>query len=165
MPALIVADTGKTLSLSPATPAAVAPAFGEPIMRHLFAVTAAALLWSAATAFAADPVGRYSVEGTNPGGGSKYAGTVCGRKTGETYRVIWVVGGTRYVGTGIGDKDFIAVSYNSGSDTGLALYGAYRDNWSGRAGPMPAAARSAPKSGSANSRSNRPRRTSTPTAA
>jgi hypothetical protein len=83
-------------------------------MRHLFAVCAAALLWSAA-AFA-DPVGRYAVEGTNPGGGSQ---------------VIWVVGSIRYVGTVIGDHDFIAVSYKSGNDSGLALYGADGDNWSG----------------------------------
>ena len=98
-------------------------------MRHLFAVCAAALLWSA-TAFA-DPVGRYAVEGTNPGGGSQYTGTVTVEKTGQTYRVIWVVGSTRYVGTDIGDHDFIAVSYRSGNDSGLALYGADSDNWSG----------------------------------
>ncbi|MFN3657220.1 MAG: hypothetical protein ACK4UO_08205 [Pseudolabrys sp.] len=99
-------------------------------MRHLFAV-ALALAWSAVAAFAADPVGTYSVEGTNPGGGSRYSGTVTIAKTGETYRVVWVVGGTRYVGTGIGNKDFIAVSYRSGNDTGLALYGADGGNWAG----------------------------------
>jgi hypothetical protein len=100
-------------------------------MRHLFAVTAAvALLWSA-VAFAADPVGTYDVEGTNPGGGSRYGGTVTITKTGETYRVVWVVGSTRYIGTGIGNKDFIAVSYRSGNDTGLALYRAEGGNWAG----------------------------------
>lgn len=99
-------------------------------MRKSF-IVGAALLWSAATAFAADPVGRYSVEGANPGGGGKYTGTVTVTKTGETYSVIWVVGGTRYIGTGIGNKDFIAVSYRSGSDTGLALYGADGGNWAG----------------------------------
>jgi len=57
-------------------------------MRHLFAVSAAALLLSAATAFAADPVGSYSVAGSNPGGGDKYSGTVTVEKTGQTYRVI-----------------------------------------------------------------------------
>ena len=46
-------------------------------MRQLLAISAAALLWSTASAFAADPVGRYSVEGTNPGhSDSKYRGTV-----------------------------------------------------------------------------------------
>lgn len=100
-------------------------------MRHLFAISAAALLWSAATAFAAEPEGTYRVEGTNPGSGSEYSGTVSVEKTGQTYRVIWVVGGTRYIGTGIGDHDFLAVSYKSGSDSGLALYGADGGNWSG----------------------------------
>ena len=99
-------------------------------MRHLLAVTVA-LLWSAVAAFAADPVGKYTVQGSNPGGGSKYSGTVTVAKTGETYRVTWVIAGTRYVGTGIGDKNFIAVSYKSGSDTGLALYGADGGNWAG----------------------------------
>ncbi len=100
-------------------------------MRRLFTLSAAALLWSAANAFAADPVGRYSIEGSNPGGGGKYRGTVTVEKTGETYSVIWVVAGTRYVGTGIGDKNFIAVTYRSGGDTGLALYGSDASNWSG----------------------------------
>jgi hypothetical protein len=86
-------------------------------MRVITAIlAAAALTWSAA-AFAADPVGTYDVRGSNPGGGSSYRGTV--------------IGGTRYVGTGIGNKDFIAVSYKSGSDTGLALYGASGGNWTG----------------------------------
>jgi hypothetical protein len=52
-------------------------------------------------------------------------------RTGETFRVIWVVGGTRYVGTGIGNREFLAVSYRSGNDTGLAMYGAEGGNWKG----------------------------------
>jgi hypothetical protein len=96
-----------------------------------FTLAAAALAVSATFAFAADPVGRYSVEGANPGGKGKYSGTVTVEKTGETYRVIWVVGGTRYIGTGIGDKDFLAVSYRSGDSTGLALYGSDGGNWAG----------------------------------
>jgi hypothetical protein len=100
-------------------------------MRYLSAISAAALLLSAATAFAADPVGRYSVAGSNPGDGSKYSGTVSVEKTGQTYCVVWIVGRTRYVGTGIGNDDFIAVSYKSGNASGLALYGAKDNNWSG----------------------------------
>jgi hypothetical protein len=99
-------------------------------MRRL--LTAAAVLALGTTAvFAADPVGTYVLEGANPGGGSKYTGTVTVERTGETYRVIWVVAGTRYVGTGIGNKDFIAVSYRSGGETGLALYGEDGGNWAG----------------------------------
>lgn len=82
-------------------------------------------------AVAADPTGSYAVEGTNPGGGSSYRGTVSVEKTGETYRVVWVVGSTRYIGTGIGNKDFIAVSYTADGESGLALYGADGGNWIG----------------------------------
>lgn len=99
-------------------------------MRHFFAVTAV-LLSTAMSAFAADPVGTYDISGTNPSGGSTYSGTVTVTKTGETYRVVWIVGDTRYVGTGLGNKDFIAVSYRSGDDTGLALYGPDGGNWAG----------------------------------
>jgi hypothetical protein len=42
-------------------------------MRHLFAFSTAAFLYSATCAFAADPVGSYSVEGTNPGGAAATA--------------------------------------------------------------------------------------------
>ena len=97
-------------------------------MRALF--VAAALLWSVATAFAADPVGSYDVQGTNPDG-SKYRGTVTVSQTGQTYRVIWQIGNQRYNGTAIGDKDFLAISYRSGNESGLALYGAEGDDWKG----------------------------------
>ncbi len=91
----------------------------------------AALLISTVAAFAADPIGSYSVVGSNPGNGSQYSGSVSVSKTGDTYRVVWTIGGTQYVGTGIGNKDFIAVSYRSGNNTGLALYGADGGNWAG----------------------------------
>lgn len=100
-------------------------------MRKLLAVAAAALLFSITAAFA-DPVGRYDVDGTNPGGNSgSYSGTVSVERTGQTYRVVWLIGGERYVGTGIGNKDFLAVSYRSGNQTGLALYGPDGDGWTG----------------------------------
>jgi len=98
-------------------------------MRLFTAIVAMFVL--TATAFAGEPVGSYSVEGTNPGNGSAYKGTVTVERTGNTYRVVWVVGGTRYIGTGIGNEDFIAVSYKSGENTGLALYGAKGDDWGG----------------------------------
>ncbi len=99
-------------------------------MLRVVVVAVATALWSAA-ACAAEPVGSYAVEGSNPGGGGSYRGSVTVERTGETYRVVWVVGGTRYVGTGIGNKEFIAVSYRSGNDTGLAMYGADGGNWKG----------------------------------
>ncbi len=69
-------------------------------MRNL--PTIVALLGTTTIAFAADPVGGYSLAGTNPGNKSQYHGRVTVERTGKTYRVVWVVGGTRYVGTGIG---------------------------------------------------------------
>jgi hypothetical protein len=98
-------------------------------MRYLLII--ATLLHSTALAFAADPIGTYRVTGTNPGSGSRYQGTVTVDRTGDTYRVVWVVGGTRYVGTGIGNREGLAVSYRSGNSTGLALYGADGGNWEG----------------------------------
>jgi hypothetical protein len=99
-------------------------------MRKLLTIALAAVLFSVTAAFAG-PVGKYDVEGTNPGGDRTYTGTVSVERTGDTYKVVWVIDGTRYVGTGIGDKDFIAVSYRTGDDTGLALYTATDDGWKG----------------------------------
>jgi hypothetical protein len=79
----------------------------------------------------ADPVGKYEVTGTNPGSGSSYTGQVTVERTGDTYKVTWIVAGKRYDGTGIGNADFLAVSYRSGNDTGLALYGQEGDGWKG----------------------------------
>ncbi len=98
------------------------------MMRSLLA--AAALLGSIAAACAADPAGTYDVSGRSPGG-SSYTGTVRVQKTGQTYKVVWVIGNSRYIGTAIGDKDFLAVTYSSSGDTGLALYAAEGDNWKG----------------------------------
>jgi hypothetical protein len=101
----------------------------EMTMRLVLSALAGLLL--STLAVLADPVGRYNVTGTNPGGGGRYTGTVSVERTGQTYRVIWIVGGTRYIGTGIGNKDFLAVSYRSGDQSGLALYGASGDDWEG----------------------------------
>ena len=75
-----------------------------------------------ATAAFADPVGRYTVTGTDPGGKRTYTGDVVVERTGDTYQVVWEIAGSRTTGTGIGNKDFIAVSYRSGNSTGIALY-------------------------------------------
>jgi hypothetical protein len=92
---------------------------------------AATFIFLTTAAFAADPVGRYKVEGTNPGGGSAYQGVVEVEKTGDTYRVTWDIAGSTFVGTGIGNQQGLAVSYRSGSQTGIAIYGADGDNWKG----------------------------------
>jgi len=85
----------------------------------------------------ADPVGDYSVKGANPGGNGAYQGSVSVRQTGETYEVIWDIGGTRYTGSALGaapvkgrslmgpadpGDDTLAVGYVSGRSFGLAFY-------------------------------------------
>ena len=90
-----------------------------------------ALVLSCTLAFAGDPVGRYSVAGSNPGGKGRYAGTVTVEKTGDTYRVTWDIGSQTFVGTGIGSEKGFAVTYRSGAQTGLAIYGATGNNWEG----------------------------------
>ncbi|MGY2047970.1 hypothetical protein [Methylobacterium sp. JK268] len=89
-------------------------------MRGLAALVIA-LLVAASPAAALDISGRYQVKGATPDN-SSYTGTAEVTKTGETYRVTWSIGGTKYVGTGIGKDGFIAVAYKAGgSDTGICL--------------------------------------------
>lgn len=97
-------------------------------MRSLF--VAAALLWSATAAFAADPTGSYEVQGTNPDN-TTYSGTVTVTQTGQTYKVVWKVGGDTFTGTAIGNQDFLAISYVYDKDTGLVLLGSDGGNWNG----------------------------------
>ncbi len=94
-------------------------------------VCALLLIASAIPSFAGDPVGRYSLVGSNPGSKDQYSGTVTVERTGETFRVTWDIGSQTFVGTGIGNDKGFAVSYRSGSQTGLAMYGARGDNWEG----------------------------------
>lgn len=90
---------------------------------------ATAFLLTTSTAFA-DPSGSYAVDGKSPDG-STYKGSLVITKTGETYKVAWTVGGDRYVGTGVGDDNFLAVTYKAGTDAGLAVYGREADGWKG----------------------------------
>jgi hypothetical protein len=89
------------------------------------------LVMSGALAWAGDPAGRYSVIGSNPGTKDRYSGTVTVERTGDTFRVTWDIGSQTFVGTGIGSDKGLAVSYRSGTQTGLAMYGANGDNWEG----------------------------------
>jgi hypothetical protein len=68
----------------------------------------------------ADITGNYQVQGLNPDG-STYSGTASVAKNGDTYRVTWVIAGTRFVGTGIGNDEALAVAYRSGNETGICL--------------------------------------------
>ncbi len=88
-------------------------------------VTALTLLSSSAMA---QMTGQYKIAGANPDG-STYRGSAAVEKTGDTYRVTWNVGGDRFVGTGIGSPEAIAVAYRSGSNTGIALIGKEGDSY------------------------------------
>ena len=96
-------------------------------MVRTLAAMIVALVMSGTLACAGDPVGRYSVVGSNPGGQGRYSGTVTVERTGDTFRVTWDIGSQTFVGS---DKGF-AVTYRSGAQTGLAIYGAKGDNWEG----------------------------------
>ena len=100
------------------------------MVKKLAALIVAVMLGST-LAFAGDPVGRYAVVGSNPGDKGRYSGTVTVERTGETFRVTWDIGSQTFVGTGIGSEKGLAVSYRSGNQTGLAIYGAKGDNWEG----------------------------------
>ncbi|MCB1479198.1 MAG: hypothetical protein R3D43_12950 [Tepidamorphaceae bacterium] len=111
------------------------------------AVFAALLLTLAAGQAMADPTGTFRVEGTNPGTGDEYKGTVTVTRTGNTYHVIWDIGGTTYTGTGLGasftdgsllvgeaqsDDTVISVGYSAGNSSGTALYVEQEDgSWTG----------------------------------
>jgi hypothetical protein len=94
--------------------------------KTIFAATAAFCLWSSAAL--AQFTGQYKVEGENPDG-SKYGGSAQIEKTGDSWRVTWNIGGTRFTGTGIGSDEAIAIGYKSGSDTGIALLGKEGDKY------------------------------------
>ncbi|MFN0262288.1 hypothetical protein ACKTEK_00265 [Tepidamorphus sp. 3E244] len=85
----------------------------------------------------ANPEGTYRVEGTNPDDGNEYAGTVEVTRTGNTYKIVWDVGRTRYEGTGVGavfedgallvgeaqDNDVVlSVAYVAGNTYGTTIY-------------------------------------------
>jgi hypothetical protein len=83
----------------------------------------------------ANPFGNFDVSGKNPDG-SEYHGRVSVQKSGEEhdvsiYKISWDIGGKQYDGTGIGVGELIAVSYESGDETGLALYTPDKENWKG----------------------------------
>jgi hypothetical protein len=88
-------------------------------MKILLSAVVAALFAMAAPA-SAQLLGRYGVEGRNPDG-STYAGTSTVEKQGDAFRVTWTVDGARFVGTGIGGDEAIAITYRSGNNTGVAL--------------------------------------------
>jgi hypothetical protein len=100
-------------------------------MRRMALLGTALICAMVPAAWAADPVGHYTIQGGNMGANGTYSGTVDVSRTGDTFHVIWMIGGTTYVGTAIGNDEFLAITYRSGDDTGIALYSAKGNDWEG----------------------------------
>jgi hypothetical protein len=97
----------------------------------------------------ADPVGTFDVVGVNPETGQQYSGSVRVTRTGETYGVIWNIGGAEFIGSGLGarfvgsnkfrvgaaSKDDVAISVgyqSSDNSVGIAMYFEQPDkSWKG----------------------------------
>ena len=60
-----------------------------------------------------DLAGKYLVKGENPGGRGEYRGRAAIRQSGGTYQIVWQIGQSQYVGTGIRLDDNLAVVYAS----------------------------------------------------
>jgi hypothetical protein len=94
----------------------------------------AALAFIAAIGMALAAQARdFRVKGTDMGGGGAYEGRVSAEIVGNTVKVVWVVGSSRYTGTGVIEGDALAV-YFTGPTTGVALYrvdgnGAFHGKW------------------------------------
>lgn len=69
----------------------------------------------------AELIGHYRVSGTGPDG-LPYSGEVAVEMTGPTLHVVREVSGQRYIGTGLGYKNIIAVTYLIDDKPMLALY-------------------------------------------
>ena len=79
----------------------------------------------------ADPVGTYSMTGSNPETGSPYKGQVSVIQTGDTYRVVWNVGQQQIIGVGMLYKNFFSVAYRLGNAAGIAFYTEEGNDWAG----------------------------------
>lgn len=87
-------------------------------------VLAACMLVAVPFTADADPVGTYSLIGKNPDSGKDYTGTVTVTRTGDTYAVVWNIGGGESVGTGIGARlleDHITMGPATDEDTGISV--------------------------------------------
>ncbi len=72
----------------------------------------------------AGPEGSYTVIGTNPGGQGSYDGSVVVERNGDTYAVLWEVGGVQFLGTGLGAatvKGVPTMGPASEADTAIAV--------------------------------------------
>ncbi|MCW5721260.1 MAG: hypothetical protein KIS86_08970 [Devosia sp.] len=86
-------------------------------------LTAMAVLALSTVAFAQDIAGRYSLEGGNPGSSGRYGGEVEVTASGDTYQVIWRIGGQTQEGTGVLVGEVFSVAWQQkGAAPGIAVY-------------------------------------------
>ena len=81
------------------------------LLRSGFAIFALAMFAFAAPVQAIE--GKYSVEGRDPGGEQPYKGDVEVKQNGQTYAVVWQIGGLRQVGTGVVIDNVFSVVFQS----------------------------------------------------
>ena len=86
-------------------------------------VAAVSLLALSSVAFAQDIAGHYRLEGANPGGAGRYSGAVEVTKSGDTFQVVWRIGGQTQQGTGVLTGEIFSVAYQQrGAPAGIAVY-------------------------------------------
>ena len=98
-------------------------------MRMLLGVCVALLL-AVGPSFADKLEGRYRIEGVEPDG-RPYEGALAVKRIGETYVVVWSVGGRRFIGTALGAPSGFAVSFRHGESSGVAIFRPTEEGYQG----------------------------------
>lgn len=98
-------------------------------MRTLLAACMVMLL-TVSLSFADTLEGHYRIEGVEPDGRS-YKGALAIKRAGETYVVVWSVGGRRFIGTALGAPSGFAVSFRHGEATGVAIFRPTEEGYEG----------------------------------
>ena len=95
-----------------------------PRARLTAAIAAIAAVLSLSPAALADLAGQYVIKGKNPSG-QAYKGQARVKPARGVYHVVWKIGNSRHVGTGILKGDLFSVVYQGAGDTsrpGLVVY-------------------------------------------
>lgn len=86
-------------------------------------VAAVSLFALSSVAFAQDIAGHYRLEGANPGWAGRYTGAVEVTKSGDTFQVVWRIGGQTQQGMGVVTGEIFSVGYQQqGASPGIAVY-------------------------------------------
>lgn len=96
----------------------------RPRSRLAAALVALTAVFGVSPAALAELAGRYVIEGANPSG-QAYEGKARVKAARGVYHVVWQIGNSRHVGTGILKDDLFAVVYQGTEDSarpGLVVY-------------------------------------------